>query len=258
MTISPLHKTVYGQMSVSIYPDNDTMGRAAAEAAADVINQAVAERGVANVVLATGNSQLTFLHSLRELPGVHWAAVNVFHLDQYLNLPPGHPASFPLFLRRHLLEHVPVAAFYPVPGNASDVEAACRGYALLLRAHPADLCCLGIGENGHLAFNDPPVANFDDSLWVKVVKLEEASRRQQVGEGHFGSLDKVPTHAITMTIPALRAAKEMLCIVPEKRKAEAVRKALLGPISTACPASILRQTPHARLFLDRESAGTIL
>jgi len=116
-------------MSVSIYPDNDTMGRAAAEAAADVINQAVAERGVANVVLATGNSQLTFLHSLRELPGVHWPAVNVFHLDQYLNLPPGHPASFPLFLRRHLLEHVPVGAFYPVPGNASDVEAACRGYA---------------------------------------------------------------------------------------------------------------------------------
>jgi len=257
MTIKPLRESVYDQLAVSVYPDNETLGRAAAEAAAAIIAQAIAERGVANVILATGNSQLTFLHSLRELPDIRWPAVNIFHMDEYLNLAPGHLASFPLFLRRHLLDHVPYGAFYPVPGHADDVEAACRGYELLLRAHPADLCCLGIGENGHLAFNDPSVADFDDPAWVKVVPLEETSRRQQVGEGHYASLDEVPTHAITLTIPALRAAKKMLCIVPERRKAEAVRKTLLGPISTACPASILRQTPHARLLLDQESAAEI-
>ncbi|MFQ5855010.1 MAG: glucosamine-6-phosphate deaminase [Anaerolineae bacterium] len=258
MTVNPLRETIYGQLAVSVYPDDETLGRAAAEAAAAIIDQAIAERGVANVILATGNSQLAFLHALRELPGIRWPSVNVFHLDEYLDLSPGHPAGFPLFLRRHLLDHVSVGTFYPVPGHAGDVEAACRGYELLLRAHPADLCCLGIGENGHLAFNDPPVADFNDPVWVKVVALDEASRRQQVGEGHFPSLDEVPTHAITLTIPALRAAKKMLCIAPERRKVEAVRKTLLGPISTACPASILRQTPHARLFLDRESAADIL
>ena len=258
MTVSPYYENTFEQLPVAVYADNATLGRAAAELAAGIIAQAVAKRGVANLVLATGNSQLTFLHALRELAGVPWPAVNVFHMDEYLNLPAGHPAGFPLFLRRHILDHVPYGAFYPVPGHPADVETACRGYELLLRAHPADLCCLGIGENGHLAFNDPPVADFADPVWVKVVPLDEASRRQQVGEGHFGSLDEVPTHAVTLTIPALRAAKAMLCIVPEKRKAEAVRRALLGPIETACPASILRQTPHARLFLDRESASGIL
>jgi glucosamine-6-phosphate deaminase len=258
MTFNPLRETIYDQLLVSVYSDNETLGRAAAEVVAAVIGHAIAERGVANIILATGNSQLTFLHSLRELPGIRWPAVNVFHMDEYLNLSPGHPASFPLFLRRHLLNHVPAGAFYPVPGHADDVEAACRGYELLLRAHPADLCCLGIGENGHLAFNDPPVADFDDPVWVKVVPLDEASRRQQVSEGHYASLDEVPTHAITLTIPALRAAKKMLCIAPESRKAEAVHKTLLGPVSTACPASVLRQTPHAHLLLDRESAAGIL
>ena len=257
MAVPPIREMTYGDLTVSVYPDNQTLGQAAAEAAAAIIRQAIAERGIANVILATGNSQLTTLHALREMPGIHWPAVNVFHMDEYLNLPPGHPASFPLFLRRHLLDHVPLGAFYPVPGHPANVEAACRGYELLLRAHPADLCCLGIGENGHLAFNDPPVADFSDPVWVKVVPLDEASRRQQVGEGHFPSLATVPTQALTLTIPALRAAKKMLCIVPEKRKAEAVRKTLLGPITTACPASILRQTPHCHLFLDRDSASEI-
>ena len=258
MTANPLRETTYDQLAVSIYPDNETMGRAAAETAAAVINQAISEQGVANVVLATGNSQLTFLHSLRALPNIDWPAVNVFHMDEYLDLSPGHAASFPLFLRHHILDHVPVGAFYPVPGRPADVETACQGYEMLLKAHPADLCCLGIGENGHLAFNDPPVADFDDPVWVKVVELEPTSRNQQVGEGHFASIEEVPTHAVTMTIPALRAAKQMLCIVPESRKAQAVHKTLTGPISTDCPASILRQTPHARLLLDRESAAEIL
>jgi len=258
MELQPIHKLRYDQLNVSVYTDNESLGLAAAQEAAKVIVQAVSERGVANIILATGNSQLSFLHALCKLSDIPWPAVNVFHMDEYLHLKAGHPASFPLFLRRHLLDHVPVGYFFPVPGHAKDVEAACRGYELLLRAHPADLCCLGIGENGHLAFNDPPVADFDDPVWVKVVALEEASRRQQVGEGHFRSLEEVPTHAITLTIPALRSAKQMLCIVPERRKADAVRRALLEPVSTTCPASILRHTPHAHLYLDRDAAAEIL
>lgn len=256
--IEPVRELVFDQLPVSVYADNKTMGRAAAEAAAVVLREAVAARGVANLVLATGNSMLTFLHSLREMPDLPWPAINVFHLDEYLELEPGHRASFPLFLREHLLDQVPVGAFYPVPGHPADVETACRAYELLLKAHPVDLCCLGIGENGHLAFNDPPYADFDDPDWVKVVQLDEASRQQQLGEGHFASLEVVPTHALTMTIPALRAAAQMLCIVPEARKAAAVRQSLLGPITEDCPASILRQTSYARLLLDQDSAAEIL
>jgi glucosamine-6-phosphate deaminase len=221
-----------------------------------VIEEAVTARGVANVILATGNSQLSFLRCLRQAQ-VEWPAVNVFHMDEYLKLRPGHRAGFPRFLREHIIGHVPVGAFYPVPGRAADVELACRAYELLLRAHPADLCVLGIGENGHLAFNDPPFADFDDPDWVKVVTLDERSRVQQVGEKHFDSLAEVPTHAITLTIPALRSARRMLCLAPEGRKAEAVRAALEGPITESCPASILRQTPHARLFLDVDSAALL-
>jgi len=258
MIVLPVRQLQFDQLAVTVYADNATLGRAAAVEAAAIIQAAIAERGVANLILATGNSQLTFLHSLREQPDISWPAVNVFHMDEYVALPPGHPAAFPAFLRRHLIDHVPVGAFFPVPGHARDLSLACHGYELLLRAHPADLCCLGIGENGHIAFNDPPVADFDDPVWVKVVTLDEASRRQQAGEGHFPTLEAVPTQAITLTVPALRAARQMLCIVPEARKARAVRDALLGPISTSCPASILRQTPHCRLFLDLESAAEIL
>ncbi len=233
------------------------MGQAAADEAVGIIRRAVIERGEANIIIATGNSQLTFLATLREKPEIPWAAVNVFHMDEYVGIDPAHPASFPLFLRRHLLDYVTPKAFYPVPGQASDVAAACREYEALLRGHPADLCALGFGENGHLAFNDPPFADFDDPVWAKVVKLDERSRRQQVGEGHFKSLAEVPTHAITLTIPALLAARRVLAIVPEARKAEAVAAALLGPITEDCPASILRQTAHAHLFLDAESAARL-
>ncbi|HVC33677.1 MAG TPA: glucosamine-6-phosphate deaminase [Chloroflexota bacterium] len=262
MASEPLRETTIDQLRVGIYADNETLGRAAAELAAATIDRAIADRGVANVVLATGNSQISFLRALRGLPGIRWPAINVFHMDEYLDLPPGHQAGFPLFLRKHLLDHVPFGEFFPVPGHPSNVEDACRGYELLLRAHPADLCCMGIGENGHLAFNDPPgdsrgrteAADFDDPRWVKVVVLDERSRRQQVGEGHFASLDEVPLRALTLTIPALRSAQQILCIVPERRKAEAVQAALRGPISPACPASILRQTPRAHLLLDTESS----
>lgn len=246
------------QLSVEIYPTPDAMGYAAAQAAAQIIREAVAARGVANVILATGNSQLAFLEALRSLPEIPWPAVNAFHMDEYVHLPPGHPAGFPLTLRRNIIDHVQIGNFFPVPGMASDLEAACQGYELLLRAHPADLCCLGIGENGHLAFNEPYDARFDDPQWAKVITLTESSRRQQVGEGHFASLEETPSQAITLTIPALLAAKHVLAIVPEARKANAVYCTLRNEITPACPATILRQTAHARLFLDQDSAAEIL
>lgn len=244
-------------LRVRVCVSNEQLGVEAADAAAALVSQAVQERGCANVVIATGNSQLTFLNAFRERTDVPWAAVTVFHMDEYLNLPPGNAASFPSFLRRLLIDHVPAGAFYPVPGHPADVEMACDGYASLLRAHPADLCVMGIGENGHLAFNDPPHADFSDPKWVRVVELDPRSRHQQVHEGHFASLDEVPTHAITLTIPALLSARHVLCLVPELRKASAVSQALQGPIDPSCPASILRTCPQAQLLLDRDSASQL-
>jgi glucosamine-6-phosphate deaminase len=257
MKIKALHKTRIDDLAVSIYATNEALGAAAAEAAAEIIQRAVEQKGSANIILATGNSQLTFLAALRQISPLPWSQVNLFHMDEYVGLDPQHPASFPQFLRHHLLDYVSPRAFFPVPGNAPEPVPACQAYEALLRANPADLCALGFGENGHLAFNDPPFADFHDPAWVKVVALAEASRRQQVGEGHFARLDEVPTHAMTLTIPALLAAKHVLAIVPEARKAEAVRRALQGPIQTECPASILRQAPQARLFLDRDSAAFV-
>ncbi|MBI4789973.1 MAG: glucosamine-6-phosphate deaminase [Chloroflexi bacterium] len=252
--MKPTYETKLEQLPITIYDTNEELGRAAAEEAAAVIRDAVEQRAVANIILATGNSQLTFLTALRQDRSIPWDKVNVFHMDEYIGLAPDHPASFPLFLRRHLLEYVTPRAFFPVPAKP---EAAGE-YEQLLRAHPADLCALGYGENGHLAFNDPPFADFDDPVWVKVVKLDERSRQQQVGEGHFATLDDVPTHAMTLTIPALLSAKRVLALVPEARKADAVERALLGPITEDCPGSILRRTPHAHLFLDQDSAKGLL
>jgi glucosamine-6-phosphate deaminase len=256
-SVTPLKTARYDKLPVAIYQSNEDMGRAAAQDAREIINRAMTKQGQANVILATGNSQLTFLEALRDLAGIDWSRVNVFHMDEYLDLTPTHPASFPLFLRRHFLDFVDVGAFFPVPGQPTDVEQACRAYESLLRQHPADLVAMGFGENGHLAFNDPPYAKFDDPTWVKVIELAEASRRQQVGEGHFGSLDEVPTQAITLTIPALLAPGEILCIVPEARKADAVRACLTGPITEDCPGSILRRVDHARLYLDQDSAAQL-
>lgn len=263
MTTPPIYSTKVESMPVTVYNSNTEVGLAAAADAAEYLKQVLQERGQANVILATGNSQLTFLHTLRSAAGIDWSKINFFHMDEYINLPSGHPASFPLFLQRHFLDHLQpqAGAFYPVPGphtqtgeRPEDVPGL-KEYEDLLRTNPADLCALGIGMNGHLAFNDPPYADFNDPVWVKTIKLDEMSRRQQLGEGHFPDLDSVPTHAITLTIPALLAARKVLAIVPELRKAEAVKQALQGPVDTHCPASILRSNAHVHLYLDRDSAS---
>lgn len=252
---TPVRELAVDSLPVAVYASTEAMGLAAALAAREAIVAAIAGRGEANVILATGNSQLAFLHALRGLGGIDWPRVRAFHMDEYLGLPDGHPASFPRFLHEHFVDHVPLGEFHPVPGDQDKAEENCRAYEALLRAHPADLVALGWGENGHLAFNDPPYALFQDPHWVKVIELAEASRKQQVGEGHFPDLASVPTHAITLTIPALLAAKQVLCIVPEARKVAAVRACLYEPVDESRPGSILRTVRHARLYLDSASAA---
>jgi glucosamine-6-phosphate deaminase len=256
MSLALVQQTKYDDLPTFVYESNEALGAAAADEAERIIQAALADRGEANIIIATGNSQLTFLEALR-VKAIEWSKVNVFHMDEYLGLEPTHPASFPAFLRRHFLVNIIPKAFFPVVSHNRFPEDVCHEYAAALRAHPADLCALGIGENGHLAFNDPPFAEFNDPAWVKVIRLAEASRKQQVGEGHFKSIDEVPTHAITLTIPALLAAKRVLAIVPEARKADAVYCSLRGPISESCPGSILRRTAHAQLFLDQDSAAKL-
>lgn len=247
----------FDALVVHVADDVEEMARDAATDAAAALRAAIVARGEANVMLATGNSQLAFLVELVRMPDLAWDRVRAFHMDEYVGLQPSHSASFQRYMRERVAARLPVMEFHYLSGDAPDPEAEAARYEALLRAHPLDLCCAGIGENGHLAFNDPPVADFDDPRDVKIVALDEASRRQQVGEGHFATIDDVPTHAITVTIPALLRAGRLLVIVPEARKAPPVRAALYGPISTACPASILRRRENATLYLDLESAALL-
>jgi glucosamine-6-phosphate deaminase len=244
-------------LSVRVFDDVQSLAAAAATDAACSIRAAIGDRGEANVILATGNSQLMFLAALIEHTDVDWTRVTAFHMDEYVDLPPTHSASFQRYMREKVAATIPVKEFHYLTGDTGDAQAEADRYAALLRSHPLDLCVCGIGENGHLAFNDPPVADFDDPADVKIVALEPASRRQQVAEGHFATIDDVPTHAITVTIPALVRARRLLAIVPETRKAVPVRDALTGPIATSCPASYLRRQSHATLYLDADSASLL-
>jgi glucosamine-6-phosphate deaminase len=245
-------------MEVLVHPDLGAMARAAADQAAAILRAAVHDRGVAHAMFATGNSQLAFTEALvGDTPDVPWDDVVVFHMDEYVGAGPDHPAGFAKWIRERIVEPTHPRAAYLVDGLA-DPAAECRLYAGLLAQHPLDLCCLGIGENGHLAFNDPPVADFADRLDVKVVTLEPACRQQQVNEGHFPTIDAVPAEAITVTIPALLRARQVLAIVPEARKAEPVRAALEGPVGTDCPASILRTLDHVTLHLEPASAARLI
>ncbi|MEX2501307.1 MAG: glucosamine-6-phosphate deaminase [Trueperaceae bacterium] len=254
---TPIREQRVERLPVRVYADEATLGAAAAADMAELLRDAIAQRGEANLILATGNSQLAFLKALRESDDVDWRRVRIFHMDEYVGIDPEHKASFPRFLREHFLDHVDGATFHPISGDPARTAAICAEYEALLREHPADAVALGWGENGHLAFNDPPFAEFADPVWAKAVRLDDVSRQQQVGEGHFASLDEVPTHAITLTIPALLAAKRVLCIVPESRKADAVHACLTEPVSEDRPGSVLRRVDHATLYLDPDSAARI-
>jgi len=189
--------------------------------------------------------------------GVDWSKVTLFHMDEYLGLRADHPAGFRHYMKQRVESLLKPRVFHYIAGDADLPLEECARYTSLLKAQPIDLVCLGVGENGHIAFNDPPVARFDDPHWVKLVKLDDACKMQQVKEGHFPSLEAVPPYAVTLTIPALCAPRRMLCIAPETRKAKAVRDALEGPVSTQCPASILRRQAHCEMLLDVDSAALL-
>jgi glucosamine-6-phosphate deaminase len=248
---------VFDKLSVDVFQDSHAVGMAAAAYAARVLRAAIEARGQANLILATGNSQLAFFAELLRAEGISWDAVSVFHMDEYIGISADHPSSFRRFLREKLTNTVQPREVHEVIGDDPNPTQECERYAALLRRYPADLCCLGFGENGHIAFNEPEAADFSDPLWVKIVCLDDASRRQQVGEGHFPTVEDVPAQAITLTVPALLAARRVLAIVPELRKAQAVRSALMGPISTACPGSVLRTAAHARLLLDLDAFSLV-
>ena len=233
------------------------MATAAAEDAAQVLREAIAQRGSARAIIATGNSQDLFLEKLTQLPGIEWAKVALFHMDEYLGMPMTHPASFRKYLKERVFAKVNPAEAHFLEGDALEPLKAIQAYTKALAAAPIDLCCLGIGENGHIAFNDPPVAEFVDPEAIKIVKLDEGCRRQQVGEGHFPNFDAVPMYAITLTIPTLCNVGRMVAVVPETRKAQAVKDSLEGPITTSCPGSFLRTQPHATLYLDADSASLL-
>jgi glucosamine-6-phosphate deaminase len=247
-------KATHPRPDVRVLPDTEALARAAADEAAAAIRHAVAAKGVAHAMFATGNSQLVFIDALVSgTSNVPWGDVVVFHMDEYVGVGPEHPASFQRWIRQRIVEPASPRTAHYLDGLAPP-EAECRRYAELLRQHPLDLCCLGIGENGHLAFNDPPVADFDDPQDVKVVVLDAGCRQQQVNEGHFATDRDVPGQAVTVTIPALLRAERVLAIVPETRKAEPVRAALEGPVTTSCPASALQRSARTTIFLDPDSA----
>ena len=240
-------------MHIKTYTDRLTMSRAAARHAARVMNEAIAARGEARIIAATGASQFDFLEALTASPDIDWQAVEMFHLDEYVGLPINHPASFRRYLLERLIDKTSIPRFHFLDADHDAAGAAAR-VGRQLSSAPIDIAFVGIGENGHLAFNDPP-ADFETDEPYILVTLDAACRRQQAGEGWFASVDEVPPQAVSMSVRQIMKSKEIVCVVPDGRKADAVKATLDGPISPEVPASILRTHPSATLYLDRDAAA---
>jgi len=247
---------VVDQMKVNIYDSSAALGAAVAEDLAQVMKTEIEKRGEGAIIVATGNSQLAFMEALRTRDDIAWDKISIFHMDEYLGMSEQHPASFRRFIREKLADIVRPHAFFGIDGSTTQTDAEIARYAALLAAYQPVACVLGIGENGHLAFNDPP-ADFNTDKTLQVVWLDAQCRQQQVGEGHFPTFEQVPEQAITLTVPALLKPAQVFAVVPERRKARAVKAALEGPVTPDCPASILRTQLHVRLYLDRESASQL-
>ena len=239
-------------MKVKVFPSKTAMGAAAAADAAASIRNAADAAGRARCIFATGASQLEFVDALVAIPGVPWEAVEFFHLDEYVGLKASHPASFRRYLRERVLDRVSVAAAYLLDGEGN-AEAVCAETGKVLAEAPVDVAFVGIGENGHLAFNDPPADLETESPYI-VVALDDACRRQQVGEGWFSNVEEVPTHAISMSIRQILKARRIQCVVPDARKAEAVARCLEGPVTPTAPASVLQNHPNVTVYLDEPAA----
>jgi glucosamine-6-phosphate deaminase len=244
-----------GRLQVQVYPSRAMMGLAAARTVAQALRDLLARDGRAAAIFASAPSQNEFLAALRDEPGIEWPRLTAFHLDEYVGIAPDHPASFRRFLVDRLFAHVKVAAFHGLDGQAGDLAAECARYAALLRREAPTLAVLGVGENGHLAFIDPPVCDFAEPADVRVVELDEPCRRQQVHDGCFPGLDDVPRTALSLTVPLLLRVPRAVAIVPGRAKRAAIAAAVRGPVTRACPASILRRHRDATLFLDEDSAA---
>ena len=244
-------------LKVQVYPTTEEMGKAAAASVAHKIAELLETKVEINMIFAAAPSQSSFLKSLTEDFNIEWNRINAFHMDEYIGISRDMEQSFGNFLYRSIFSKVPFKTVNYINGVAPDVEKECERYAALLDEHPVDIVCLGIGENGHIAFNDPAFALFNDPKMVKVVELDEVCRNQQVHEKCFPTLEKVPKQAITLTIPALLRADWMFCIVPFPNKAPAVKRMLLGEINQQCPASILRKKENSVLYLNSESASLL-
>ena len=242
-------------MIAKVFEDKMALSTAAAEQALAAVRRAILDRGSARIIAATGASQLDFLDALTEAKDIDWQQVEMFHLDEYVGLPITHPASFRKYLLERLIHKVGIAKYHLLDGSGEPSEVV-RSVGEALRSMPVDVAFVGIGENGHLAFNDPP-ADFQTEEPYLIVELDEACRRQQVGEGWFANISEVPRQAISMSVRQISKAKEIVCVVPDKRKATAVKLCFEGEISPMAPASILRTHPAATIYLDRDSASLL-
>ena len=245
------------KLTVKIFRNRAEMGAAAARQVSATMQNLLREREEVNIILGSAPSQNEFIDGLAADPAIEWPRVNAFHMDEYVGLPLEAPSSFGYYLRERLFGKVRLKAVHYINGMATDVQAECERYTGLLKKHPTDISCLGIGENGHIAFNDPHVAFFNDPLMVKVVEMDLQCRRQQVNDKCFDRLEQVPTHAITLTVPALMAANYVYGVVPARTKAQAVLHTLNGEISEKCPASVLRTKEGSILFLDPDSSELV-
>jgi glucosamine-6-phosphate deaminase len=245
------------KLNVYIYESRPTLGAAAASAVASEIKSQINSHGRAVGIFASAPSQNEFLSELVKTEKIEWPRLIAFHLDEYLGMNDQAPQSFRRFLLDRLVEKVPLGEFYGLRGEAADAARECARYAKLLADNQPDFAVLGIGENGHLAFIDPPFCNFNDPDTVKVVELDEVCRQQQVNDGAFKSLDEVPHEALSLTIPTIMTRPKLFAIVPGSAKQQAIKNTVEGPVATACPASILRTHSNAHLFIDRDSAALL-
>ena len=244
-------------MEKFIYKTIQQMGAAAAEQAAEVIKEAIEDKGQANIILATGTSQFEMLKSLVGTSSIDWPKVTMFHLDEYIGLTTDHPASFRKFLKERFVDKVPgLKSIHFVNGDVDDPEQECQRLGAIIATHPIDVALVGIGENGHLAFNDPP-ADFETEKPFIIVELDERCRKQQLGEGWFETLEQVPKQAISMSIRQIMKSACLIVSVPDKRKAEAVKNALQGQVTPMCPASILQRHKNCKIFMDEEAASLL-
>jgi len=240
-------------MEIRIFETKQEMGKAAAEKAAEILKKTIEEKGKATFVAATGASQFEFLENLTKISSIDWSKTVMFHLDEYIGLPEDHPASFRRYLKERLIDKVHPGIVYLINGDTRDPEKECERLNKIINEKEIDVAFVGIGENGHLAFNDPP-ADFETEKPYIIVELDEACRRQQLGEGWFKSLDEIPKRAISMSIKQIMKSKNIICTVPDERKARAVKNCLEGEVSPYYPASILRKHKSVFLFLDKDSA----